>query len=359
LTENHRWPSRGSGRGSDDVLEGALRRSGFSGRLRHWRFAQGERSWQKRLAELKAATGEDRMRVQVCPRGCSYQLGRRDLVTRTRLSGKADIRVEYAFETSNCPKCGTIFQRECGRCQRPIFVPVSDRCEFCGLLQPWASERRATALRSQPRQWRPVEDSDARPGNPSPAVLLGRPSATTELLAIEGDITSFDIDAVISDDDMDGRMWASVASSIKSVAGADIERDSVSRGPYPLGSAWFTYGGNLPASGIIHVAAMDHKGRSNGLDTIRMCIESGLAEALRRGMQSVALAAIGTWPQNIALGPWPQAIPLETWLEEIPPEIVRILRGVTDRKLAVLLVLFQPDDFKSLTDLLQAAVRSA
>lgn len=312
-----------------------------------------ELRWDKKLAQLRAATGEDRMRVQVCPRGCSHQLGRRDAVTRTRLSGRADMRVEYDFETSNCPICGTSFQRECSRCESPIFAPVADRCESCGLLQPWAVERRTTARRSQPRQWRPSKD------NPSPAELLMRPGKHTELYVVEGDITTFAIDAVISDDDTDGRMWAAVASSIKSAAGADIERDSVSRGPYPLGSAWFTYGGNLPTRGVIHVATMDRNGKGSGLDTIRACVRSALTEALDRGMESVALAAIGTWPQTIPLATWPQAIALDTWLREIPPEIVEFLCGTASAKLAVLLVLYEPDDFSGLIRLLRKVVEPA
>lgn len=275
------------------------------------------------------------------------------MVTRTRLSGWTDLRVEYSFETSNCPKCGSLMQRECGRCRSPIFAPVADRCESCGLPHPWSAERRATAIRSQPRQWRPVA------GNPLPAELLASPGKNTELWVVEGDITTFSIDAVISDDDTDGRMWAAVASSVKAAAGADIERDSVSRGPYPLGSAWFTYAGNLPTRGVIHVATMDHNGRGSTLRTIQACVKSALEEAIKRGMESVALAAMGTWPETIPLATWPQAIALDTWLRSVPPEIVKFLRSISDKKLAVLLVLYEPDDFEVLRDLLRRAVGPA
>lgn len=321
-------------------------------KIRRMRESQDESRWEKGLAELRVATGENRMRIQVCPHGCSHQFGRRDVIARTKLSGKAEIRVEYGFETSNCPICGAAFQRECGRCRSPIFAPVADRCESCGLPHPWGVGRRATATRSQPRQWRRAKD------NPSPAVLIRKPTKDTELFVVDGDITTFAIDAVISDDDTDGRMWAAVASSIKTAAGADIERDSASRGPYPLGSAWFTYGGNLPTRGIIHVAAMDRNGKNDGVETIRTCVRSALTEALARGMESVALAAIGTWPQNIALGTYSQAIALDTWLTEIPPDIVKFLRGLTAAKLAVLLVLYEPEDFGRLHRLLEEAIES-
>lgn len=305
--------------------------------------------WEKALEEQREATGANRMKVQVCPHGCSHQLARRDVVTRTRLSGRAEIHIKWTFETSHCAKCGTAFQQECGRCKEPIFAPVADRCEACGFPHPWAAERRAIATRSQPRQWRPIV------GNPLPAELLASPRAGRELFVVEGDITAFDIDAVISNDDVNGRMWATVASSIKLAAGSDIERDSVSRGPYRLSSAWFTHAGNLAAKTVIHVAAMDRKGMNGGLDTIKACIRPALDLALDREMESIALATIGTGFQHIQIN---------EWLETIAPEITNYLRSEEDKerankKLAVLLVLYEPNDFDGLLQLLRKVVKAA
>lgn len=309
-----------------------------------------EQRWNKARDELQTATGENRMRVQVCPRGCSHQLARRDIVTRTRLSGKADIRIKYSFETLTCGKCGTPYLSQCGRCASPIFAPVVDRCESCGLPHPWAVERRAAATRSQPRQWKGKETH-------SPAVLLAAfghgKSLDKELLVVDGDITTFAVDAVISNDDVDGRMWALVASSIKSAAGADIELESVSHGPYPLGSAWFTHGGNLPTNGVIHVAAMGRNGQSNGFETIRQCVRSALKVAVDKGMESVALATIGTTPPGT-----PQVITLNDWLKRITRVIVDILDS-TCGKLTVILVLYEQDNFTKLVESLVTEVASA
>lgn len=169
---------------------------------------------------------------------------------------------------------------------------------------------------------------------------------------VEGDITAFDIDAIISNDDINGRMWATVASSIKSVAGSDIERDSVSRGPYRLCSAWPTHAGNLPAKTVIHVAAMDRKGMNGGLDTIKACIRPAFDLAIDRGMESIALATIGTGFQRI---------PIREWLKVISPVIVDYLRSEEDqdrahKRLAVLLVLYEPNDFRGLLQVLKQAV---
>jgi len=321
-------------------------------------YKRNSKRWKRALAELQAATGDNRMQAQVCPNGCSHQLARRDVVTRTRLSGRAEIRVEPHFETKHCAKCGAIFQRKCGRCEAPVLAPVTDRCESCGFPYPWAAERRATAMRSQPRQWRQDEDNS----NPSPARLLISPRVGRELLVVEGDITTFEIDAVVSNDDVDGRMWATVASAIKSVAGSDIERESVSHGPFPLGAAWFTHGGKLPVKGVIHVAAMDrhgrtpkgHDGKDSGLEIIRACIRAALDEALKRDIQSVALATIGTGFQDIGI---------RDWLIGLTPDIVKYLRSQiggkdANKKLAVLLVLYERDDFDELVQSLEKMVAS-
>lgn len=328
------------------------------------------RRWKKALEVQQLATGDNRMPVEVCPHGCSHQLARRDVVARTRLSGRADIRIVQDFETSHCAKCGTAFQRECGRCKRPIFAPVADRCEACGFPHPWAAERRATASRSQARQWRPIK------GNPLPAVLLESPREGRDLYVVEGDVTTFDIDGVISNDDVNGRMWATVASSIKLAAGSDIERDSVSHGPYRLGSAWFTFGGNLPASGVIHVAAMDRNGMNGKLDTIIKCVRSALNLAIDRGMKSVALATIGTGFQDIKIDEWLKAIAPEiadylriekyeerTWSDEGEQGSAKELRIKFEerakKELAVLLVLYESDDYDKLLQLLTRVVGSA
>jgi O-acetyl-ADP-ribose deacetylase (regulator of RNase III) len=80
----------------------------------------------------------------------------------------------------------------------------------------------------------------------------------------------------------------------------DVEYESISHGPYRLGSAWLTHGGNLPISrGIIHVAAMDRNGKSKGLETIRECIWSALELAVKKEIESVAFGAMGTAPRVV------------------------------------------------------------
>jgi O-acetyl-ADP-ribose deacetylase (regulator of RNase III) len=247
------------------------------------------------------------------------------------MSGRVEIRCVQEFETENCPTCGSGLVSRCGRCGEKIFAPVADRCEMCGVPHPWAAERRAAAVRSQPRRW---ADQDTR----DPAEHLARFPGRGDLYIVEGDVTTFTIDAVVSNDDVDGRMWAAVASSIKLAAGSEVEHESVGHGPYRLGSAWVTDAGSLPIHKVIHVAAMDRRGKRGGLDTVRKCVVAALHEAIREELDSVGLGAIGT---GTAL----PTIPLDDWLTGVTSDIVEFFDKDRGRLLKVLIVLYEPDDF--------------
>jgi ribosomal protein L37E len=87
-----------------------------------------------------------RLRAQVCPRGCEFkETARRQLIADTRFLsfGRASLRAEHAYESSNCPICGALLMRRCTRCGKAILALVGERCASCGLPHPWAAERRS------------------------------------------------------------------------------------------------------------------------------------------------------------------------------------------------------------------------
>lgn len=178
-----------------------------------------------------------------------------------------------------------------------------------------------------------------------------------ELLVVDGDVTSIAVDGIVSNDDVDGRMYTVIASSIKVAAGADVERQSIAQGPFPRGEAWFTDAGALPPpiTGIIHVAAMDRRGNTD-VDTIVKCIESALEEARKQHLTSLAIAAFGTGPR----GSGPKLIDLPEWLAVVGKTIVSRLNSwePEDRgtELAVLIVLYEPADFDAALDILTRSV---
>jgi O-acetyl-ADP-ribose deacetylase (regulator of RNase III)/predicted RNA-binding Zn-ribbon protein involved in translation (DUF1610 family) len=334
-----------------DLRAAAARRPHPIDRVRRWR-------WRKAEVDNVSDLRGNRTPVQVCPRGCEHhELARRDLLIRTKLSGRAAMHAAFTFETTNCPKCGARMARRCARCNHEIFAPVVARCQFCGLPQAWAAERRAGADRASIRLWRPepddVKESDRRVHDP--ALPLYSRKGRGDVWVLDGDITRLDVDAVVSNDDVDGQMWAQVARAIRVAAGEGVERLAQEGKPFRLGHAWVTAPGALQQlKGIIHVAAMSRHGEST-LETVRECLAAALKVAATERYESVGVAAMGSGPAAIDLSEWLQAFAEVTVAhlnddshsdEDAPP-------------LSIVLALFEPPSLDEAAAELRAAVYEA
>jgi O-acetyl-ADP-ribose deacetylase (regulator of RNase III) len=109
----------------------------------------------------------------------------------------------------------------------------------------------------------------------------------------EGDIATFEADAIANA--ANDRLWmgAGVAGALKRAGGDEIEREAMALGPIPLGSAVATTSGRLSARWVIHGAVMGQDLRTDAelvRRTTRSCLE--LADEL--GCRSLALPAFGT-----------------------------------------------------------------
>jgi O-acetyl-ADP-ribose deacetylase (regulator of RNase III)/predicted RNA-binding Zn-ribbon protein involved in translation (DUF1610 family) len=298
--------------------------------------------------------------VQVCPRGCEFrELARRDLLAKTRLLGRAALHVSFTFETTNCPECGSRLARRCVRCRQEIFGPVEDHCQFCGLPQPWATERRAGAERADIRFWRQFQEEGAEgsAGKANdPALPLYRAPGRGNLWIIDADISQLDVDAVVSNDDVDGRMWAQVARAIKRAAGEGVERLAQEGRPFRLGQAWWTSAGGLDhMKGIIHVAALSRRGESH-LETVRECLVAAFGVATEKEYKSLGVAAIGSGPLAIDPGRWYRAF-TEVAIDHLGKRPLAGRGGPPE--LDIVLVLFEPPDFSAELATVREAVFSA
>ena len=281
-----------------------------------------------------------RLPIQVCPRGCEYhEAARRDLISRTALSGRVEMRDVLIFETTNCPKCGVRLVRECARCESLVFAPVVGRCQFCGLPQPWAAERRAAAERASVRLWHP-DDPEVH----EPARKLYEVKGRGALWVVEGDITRLAVKAVVSNDDVDGQMWSEVARAIRNAAGEEVEQRAQDGKPFKLGEAWVTDTQDLGAGQehIIHVASMNRRGESS-VKTVEACLIAAMDIAFEEEYESIGVGAFGSGPSAIDKWDWFRVF-AETTVRRLaadgPPN------GFSDAPaLAVILVLLEPPEF--------------
>jgi O-acetyl-ADP-ribose deacetylase len=120
-----------------------------------------------------------------------------------------------------------------------------------------------------------------------------RQVGATTLEAVQGDITTYAVDAIVNAANTHLWMGAGVAGAIKRQGGQIIEDEAVRQGPIPVGEAVVTGGGSLKARYVIHAAAMGQDLVTNA-DLIRQATINSLRRATDLGLASLALPALGT-----------------------------------------------------------------
>src|SRR5213593_1109848 len=71
-----------------------------------------------------------------------------------------------------------------------------------------------------------------------------------------GDITDWEVDAIVNAANSTLAMGAGVAGAIKRKGGVIIEEEAMRQGPVEVGEAVLPTGGNLAATHVIHAAVM-------------------------------------------------------------------------------------------------------
>lgn len=334
------------------------------------------RRWWERRTEARVARSKElrqyelahgyRTAIQVCPRGCGFhERSRRDLIVRSGWSGRAKVKATTSFETRNCPQDGARLVSKCARCSRPVFAPVVDRCQFCGVPQPWAEERRAGVERASLRLWRPEDESipedERRVHDPAEplysSIVTGADGRKREanVWVIDGDIVRLAVDAVISNDDVDGQMWSQSARSIKDAAGEGVERLAQEGKPFRLGHAWTTTAGDLrQMKGIVHVASMSRYGKSS-IGTVRDCLVAAFQLAAKSDYSSIGLTAFGTGPAAIEFNEWFEVFAETTVDFFADPET----QEEQPANFAIVLVLLGPRNFERSVSELRGAFQRA
>src|SRR5215510_13060060 len=86
---------------------------------------------------------------------------------------------------------------------------------------------------------------------------------STTISIDRGDITEAEVDAVVNAANAELWMGAGVAGAMKRKGGTVIEEDAVRQGPIEPGEAVLTVAGNLPATHVIHAAALGQDLKAN------------------------------------------------------------------------------------------------
>lgn len=122
-------------------------------------------------------------------------------------------------------------------------------------------------------------------------------TGSATLVAIVGDITTVEADAIVNAANNELWMGSGVAGAIKAAGGEEIEREAMAQGPIQVGEVVATGAGRLPYRAVIHAAAMGYEGGRMippAAATIQGATQAALAEADRLGLTSIAFPALGT-----------------------------------------------------------------
>ncbi len=124
-------------------------------------------------------------------------------------------------------------------------------------------------------------------------VLVSREIEGITVHAVRGDITELEVDAIVNAANDHLWMGSGVAGAIKRRGGTSIEREAVSQGPVPVGTAVVTTAGDLPAGHVIHAAVMGQDLRTD-LAKVAATTRAVLDIAKGMAMTSLAMPLLGT-----------------------------------------------------------------
>ncbi len=115
----------------------------------------------------------------------------------------------------------------------------------------------------------------------------------TDVVLDRGDITEYEVDAIVNAANNHLWMGAGVAGAIKRKGGTIIEEDAVRQGPIEVGEVVVTTAGNLSATYVLHAAVMGQD-LTTSAEVVRRATLSTLRRADEMRLQTLAFPAFGT-----------------------------------------------------------------
>jgi O-acetyl-ADP-ribose deacetylase (regulator of RNase III) len=156
----------------------------------------------------------------------------------------------------------------------------------------------------------------------------------------QGDITTFEGDAIVNPANEQLRLDVGVAGAIRQAGGPSIQQACDRNGPVPTGDAVITAAGKLGVRHVIHAAIMGEEPTS--LETIRRATAAAIRLAVEHGDTRVAMPVLGS-----GLGRWSVREAAEAMLD-----IIRTSREADELDVIVLFG-YRADDADELEQIVE------
>ncbi len=115
-----------------------------------------------------------------------------------------------------------------------------------------------------------------------------------KVIAVEGDITEFDGDAIVNAANSLMIMGGGVAGAIKRKGGVEIEKEAMEKAPVPVGEAIATGGGKLKVKYVIHAPTMERPAMRIPPKNAYLSTKAALKKAKELGVKRIAFPLMGT-----------------------------------------------------------------
>jgi len=172
---------------------------------------------------------------------------------------------------------------------------------------------------------------------------------STTFSIVRGDITEAEVDAIVNAANAGLSMGTGVAGAMKRKGGTVIEEEAVRQGPIEPGEAVLTVAGNLPATHVIHAAALGQDLKTNP-ERVAAATRSSLALAEKHKLLSIAFPALGSGIGGV--------LPAQSAEAMVSTVVDHVKKGNTSLQ-KILFVVYQDEAFKAFSDALRRLAGSA
>ncbi|MHC4983270.1 MAG: macro domain-containing protein [Planctomycetota bacterium] len=137
----------------------------------------------------------------------------------------------------------------------------------------------------------------------------------TRIHVEHGDITTYEVDAVVNAANNDLALGGGLAGAIARRGGPEIQAECSRHGPVKVGEAAVTTAGRMPAKYVIHQASMRLGGETTA-ENLRKSTQAVLSLAEENDIKTIAFPATGT-----GIAGFPMGKCAEIMLEEVQKHV--------------------------------------